>query len=385
MATATTLKSPRDDALKDYQSRTSELRGAGLGSFDQNKFNVKISQYPSDLQAAPNLKHYILFNINIRGKSKFNQEKTQFEVKRNPDAAGLTREQMSSPSIRTLTEGAAGAAAGVAVSSLFKGAASVFGLSGGKNLTPVAAASRQATVNVVSNTAGIVAGGLVAGGLDKSEILKADTTFRISDAIALYVDGPPTVKYSMNYVNKELGTLLGALSGGVGENLMNLAGESGSALGASLAKLPGAFGAADVSSALSVSSGTALNPFRETVFESVDFRSFAFKYKFYPKNKTESDAVYKIINTFKFHMHPEMSDGKLFFIYPSEFNITYYFGNEKNPYFHKFTTCVLESMDVTYGGEQFSSFRDGSPTEINMSLTFRELEVLTKSMINQGF
>jgi len=385
MATATTLKSIRDDAIKDYQARTSELRGSRLDSFDGNKFNVKITQYPSDLQTEPNLKHYILFNVNIRGKSKFNQDKTQFEVKRNPDAAGLTREQIGSPTIRTATEAAAGAAAGVAISSLFKGAASVFGLSGGKNLTPAAAASRQAAVNVISNTAGAVGGLLVAGGLDTSEILKADSTFRISDAIALYVDGPPTVKYSMNYANKELGTLLGALSGGAVENLMNLGGESGSALGASLAKLPGAFGAADVSSALSISSGTALNPFKETVFESVDFRSFAFKYKFYPKNKTESDAVYKIIETFKFHMHPEMSEGKLFFIYPSEFNITYYFGNEKNPYFHKFATCVLESMDVTYGGEQFSSFRDGSPTEINMSLTFRELEVLTKSMINQGY
>lgn len=385
MATATVLKSRRDDALKDYQARTSDLRGSRLDSFDQNKFKVNITQYPSDLQIADNLKHYILFNINIRGKSKFNQDKTQFEVKRNPDAAGLTREQIGSPTIRTLTEGAAGLAAGVAVSSLFKGAANAFGISGGKNTNAVAAASRQATVNVISNTAGAVGGLLVAGGLDKSEILKADTTFRISDAIALYVDGPPTVKYSMNYANKELGTLLGALSGGAVENLTNLAGESGSALGASLAKLPGAFGAADVGTALGISSGTALNPFRETVFESVDFRSFSFKYKFYPKNKIESDAVYNIINTFKFHMHPEMSDGKLFFIYPSEFNITYYFGNEKNPYFHKFTTCVLESMDVTYGGEQFSSFRDGSPTEINMSLTFRELEVLTKSMINQGY
>jgi hypothetical protein len=128
-----------------------------------------------------------------------------------------------------------------------------------------------------------------------------------------------------------------------------------------------------------------LNPFKETVFESVDFRSFAFKYKFFPKNKKESADVFRIIETFKFHMHPEMSDGNLFFIYPSEFNITYYFGQQKNSYFHKFTTCVLESMDVSYGGEQFSSFRNGEPTEINVSLTFRELEVLTKKMINQGY
>ena len=84
-------------------------------------------------------------------------------------------------------------------------------------------------------------------------------------------------------------------------------------------------------------------------------------------------------------MHPEMSDGKMFFIYPSEFNISYYFGNDENGYFHRFTTCVLESMDVSYGGEQFSSFRDGSPTEINMSLTFRELEILTKNMISEGY
>jgi hypothetical protein len=220
-----------------------------------------------------------------------------------------------------------------------------------------------------------------------SNLLKKDTTYRISDAIALYVDGPPSVKYSMNYANKELGTLLGVLSGSVfdGQGLKSAGGEIGAALGASLAKLPGAFGAADVGSALSVSSGTSLNPFRETVFESVDFRSFAFKYKFFPKNKKESDDVYNIINTFKFHMHPEMSEGKLFFIYPSEFNISYYFGSEENGYFHKFATCVLENMEVNYGGEQFSSFRDGAPTEVNMSLTFRELEILTKNMVREGY
>ena len=65
--------------------------------------------------------------------------------------------------------------------------------------------------------------------------------------------------------------------------------------------------------------------------------------------------------------------------------VTGYFGSQENGYFHKFATCVLESMDVSYGGDQFSSFRDGSPTEINMSLTFRELEILTKKMIEEGY
>jgi hypothetical protein len=379
---AADIKERQKTALDAYKESTSSG-----GSIDKNRFNVSIRQYPSDLQIADNLKHYILFNINIRGKSKFNADKVQFEVKKNPNSANLSPDQLASGPIRATTAIAAGATAGVAVSALVKGAAKSFGLTGGKNLTTAQRDLKEAAINTGANLTGAAAAVAVGGAVAASAILKPDTTYRISDAIALYVDGPPTVKYSMNYANKELGTLLGVLSGSVIDGAGFKAGsvEAGAAIGATLAKLPGAFGAADIASALSVSTGTALNPFRETVFESVDFRSFAFKYKFYPKNKRESDDVHKIIETFKFHMHPEMSAGKLFFIYPSEFNITYYFGNDENGYFHRFATCVLENMDVSYGGEQFSSFRDGSPTEINMSLTFRELEILTKNMISEGY
>ena len=358
-----------EKALDAYKEST-----ASTGSIDKNKFNVKVTQYPSDLQTAPNLQHYVLFNINVRGKSKFNEDKRQFEVKRDPNSANLSKDQLGSDTIRLATEGAAVVATGVAVSSLVSAAGAAFGKTG-------------ATAKVVSKVVGAGAGLAVGATMASADILKKDTTYRISDAIALYVDGPPSVKYSMNYANKELGTLLGILSGSVfdSQGLVGAGAETVSAMGTALAKLPGAFGAADVSSALSVSSGTSLNPFKETVFESVDFRSFAFKYKFFPKNKKESDDVYEIIKTFKFHMHPEMSEGKLFFIYPSEFNISYYFGSAENGYFHKFATCVLENMDVNYGGEQFSSFRDGAPTEINMSLTFRELEILTKNMIDGGY
>ena len=337
-----------------------------------NKFGVEILQYPSDLQTSPDLQHYILFNINARGKSEIDTSKRLFEVTRNQGSANLSVEQLSSNSIRGATYAAAGAAAGVAVTSLAKGAAKAFGKSGSNAM-------------VAANTVGIAAAGGTALVMQTSNLLKPDTTYRIKDAIALHVDAPPTVKYSTNYANKELGTLLGVLSGGVMDNIKNLGGESGAALGASLAKLPGAFGAADVSSALGKSSGTALNPFKEVVFESVDFRSFSFKYKFFPKNEVESKAVYKIVTLFKEHMHPQLSDNKLFFIYPSEFQISYYHMSSENTYFHRFRPCALESMDVSYGGDQFSTFRDGNPTEVTLSLTFRELEILTRSMIREGY
>ena len=223
--------------------------------------------------------------------------------------------------------------------------------------------------------------------INASSLLKPDTTYRISDVINLYVDGPPTVRYGMNYANKDLGTLAGLLSGSAfdSQGAFQGTGESLAAFGTTMAKLPGALGATDVQSLLSASSKTSLNPFKEVMFESVDFRKFAFKYKFFPKSPSETREIKDIIKLFKFHMHPELSAGKLFFIYPAEFQITYYYKNSENNFFHKFAPCVLESMEVSYGGDQFSSFKDGSPTEINMSLTFSETEILTKKMIEKDY
>jgi hypothetical protein len=105
-----------------------------------------------------------------------------------------------------------------------------------------------------------------------------------------------------------------------------------------------------------------------------------------PKDASEAQAVYKIINTFKEHMHPELSAGGYFYVYPSEFKIAYYYNNAENGYINRIADCALTDMTVDYGGEQFSSFDDGSPTEINLSLSFRELELLTKETIRkQGY
>jgi hypothetical protein len=84
-------------------------------------------------------------------------------------------------------------------------------------------------------------------------------------------------------------------------------------------------------------------------------------------------------------MHPELSENRLFFIYPGEFQIAYYFGNNQNSYFHKFAPAVLTDLNVDYGGETFASFKDGAPSEVNISMTFRETEILTKEKIVEGY
>lgn len=362
---------PRQHVFTNQSSSVKEQRG---------KYNVSLYQYPSNLHEL-DLLHYVEFNINVRGKSTYNPNRQTEEIKTSSDAK-LSEDAIST--VATLgTAAAVGIATGVLVNNLVKKYIKRFESTGAKASPVQKLVAKAATL--AAPVAGLATAAATAEFINMNDMLKPDTKYRITDVINLYVDGPPTVKYSMNYANKELGTLAGLVGGAAEGSMKSLGGvsESGAAALTAFAKLPGAFGV-DVQSALSVSAKTSLNPFKEVIFESVDFRSFSFKYKFMPKSKQESDTVKAIIELFKFHMHPEMSDNKLFFIYPAEFQITYYFANNTNDFIHKFAPCVLESMDVSFGGEQYSSFADGTPTEVNMSLVFRETEIITKKMLENG-
>ena len=85
-------------------------------------------------------------------------------------------------------------------------------------------------------------------------------------------------------------------------------------------------------------------------------------------------------------MHPEYKDSNNFlFLYPSEFDIEYYHGGEENLNIHRHTSCVLTELNVNYTPNgNFSTFVGGRPTQINVSMTFKELTILTKELIQQG-
>jgi len=347
-----------------------------------NSFTIVPKQYPSDL-GGEDLKHWVRFSINVRGKSEvtLGNERRIEDVRRDPNTSNLSEEELArAAGILPVSGAVAGAIAGGAVKNFFarlKQRGAKTGGTGSKVST---------TLGVVTTVAGAAVGGAATFFLQKfSDQLKADTSSRIDQEIALYIDGPPTVRYAAQYSNKDLGLVAG-LAGAGSSAVDSVSGlkETGSALAAQFAKLPGALGV-NLPDVLSAAAKASLNPFREVLFEAIDFRSFNFKYRFFPKSKEEAKNVEDIIKIFKFHMHPELSTNKLFFIYPSEFEIGYYFENNENTYFHKFKPCVLESMDVSYGGEQFSSFVDGKPTEVNMTLTFRETEILTKKQIKEGY
>jgi hypothetical protein len=137
---------------------------------------------------------------------------------------------------------------------------------------------------------------------------------------------------------------------------------------------------------ISAATGTAANPKKEQTFQGVDFRTFTFDYQFYPRDEAEAQNVLNIIYEFKYHMHPEFkSELNYVWIYPSEFDIIYYTGGQENKNLHKHTSCILESMSVNYTPNgNFSVFANGMPTQINLSLSFKELQLASKETIGQS-
>ena len=137
--------------------------------------------------------------------------------------------------------------------------------------------------------------------------------------------------------------------------------------------------------------GQATNPYMEVMFESMGLREFTYNFTFAPKNAQERDDVQDIIKLFRFHMAPELKGSQhRFLTLPSTFDIHYMYQHDQdyaseNNFYSKIATCVLQSVSVDYSPNGVKSFQDGSPTQINMALAFKETELLTKQSINAGY
>lgn len=375
---------PKD--IREYTENRARKYDAPFSFPESNKYNVNQHTYPSGVGKSPDLQHYVAFFVNIRGKSKFTEDgtyKTVGDVAFRPSINSRT----NNIDLRSSGEGTVQKLIAVTVGAGLLGAAAGAAASSGS----MANRGREASVTGLK-TAGVAAlqTAAVVTTVSLSSTLKPDNRARLKDVITLHLEERPSVKYGINYQDKDLGILGGFLTdnSSLSQSLNNNGGELGTAFALNAAKIPSiipGFGSAGLAGIAELGAKVKTNPFREVFFEGVDYRQFNFRYKFMPKDKTESQAVYNIIQTFKEHMHPELSKGGYFYIYPSEFEIVYFYKNKENPYFNRITQCALTDMTVDYGGEQFAAFSDGTPTEVNITLSFRELELLTKDSIRQGY
>lgn len=371
--------------------------------------NYSIGQftYPENLTGKADLQHYVAFYINVRGKTKFKSQKI-LDVDVSTGTNNLSAEGMQSTATGTAVIGAALAGGASADKALAAASATKRSVLNGIDVKKLGSKSSKAAAAIglltksssfKSLAVGTAAGAATYGAFKIAgafvDALKEDRPERISDAIVLHIEKPPEVKYSMKYGELNFGILGGLLGGGssaIETSGSSRIGEAGAAIGLAVANLPKAAIAGQLLGAIPSPKQAFLagakaqtNPFREVIFEAVNPRSFNFTYTFLPRSQEEVYRVKSIIDLFKFHMHPELSAGGLFYIYPSEFEIVYYYRGKENTFVNKISKCVLSDMSVKYGGDYFSTFEDGSPAEISMTLSFQELEIMTKERIVKGY
>ena len=227
--------------------------------------------------------------------------------------------------------------------------------------------------------------------------IKRAPTKRLSQAIALYMPSTISVSHKANYGEPEIGALVaGAASAigtitsdmGVGDIAKKLGAdalkEGGEALG--LAALDAADGtiAPGARAAYEIATGTITNNRTEMQFEGIERRDFSFTFKMLPTSPEEAQAIEQIVTAFRFHAMPEVEGDNLAgrtMIPPSTFDIEY----KPNLHLHKISTSILTGVDVQFGGERTQFFVDDHPVETSLTLNFKELEIITKERIEQGY
>jgi len=230
------------------------------------------------------------------------------------------------------------------------------------------------------------------------------THTQVTGGVALYMPPGVKVSYGADTGHSELGLAgMGAKAISEAMGAKNTAGQveavlkglGGLALSGArkLAVETGqAVGLGDINAAISKVTATAENNFSEAVFQKMNDRTFAYTFNLIARNKDEAQDIQKIIKFFKFHMHPELDEntGARYFRVPSEFEIHYAYNDQKNNYLHNISRCVCSSVDVDYGGDAYSTFRQfdnegAAPVNISLSLGFIETTILTKKEIAENY
>ena len=86
-------------------------------------------------------------------------------------------------------------------------------------------------------------------------------------------------------------------------------------------------------------------------------------------------------------MREYFKDGNEFiFLYPSEFDIQFYQNDQESTELPRLTTCVLTDLNTNYTPSGvFNTLKDGKIAEISLNMTFKELAILTKQEISDGY
>ena len=148
--------------------------------------------------------------------------------------------------------------------------------------------------------------------------------------------------------------------------------------------------------AVGIERGVVFTPKMELMFEGVNRRAFSYSFIMMPTSHEEAQEINKIIHNFKINSAPDYNDGLgMEMTIPNRWQIEYYSSGagsdgtpSQNGYLTSIGECFLENIAVVYGGDKYIAHepdaKGSPPSRIQMTLSFRELEIQTKAALENG-
>ena len=362
----------RGGLLNSFQRGGSNLSGsAGLTN---TKFSTKNYSFPLDVEGPPgtgNQGHYIIFYVNQQTNAKlsFGQPAT---AEGRAQMAKAQKEQGNVPASNVSID-PTGNVGGAAAADKAK--------------RDKAIQAKTEDLKKVSTVA-----------------VARPPTVRMDTAITLYMPPQVQVSYGANFTDTPIGesAAIGAqayadiVAGkGATDTIISAAKGIGEELGeGAIRKLLGAVdmipGLEGVQEVVDIQRGFVKTPRLELAFKGIPKRAFQYNFTMIPKSAEEANEIQKIIQAFKLNMLPEMKQGSVNRLTtPNTFDISYMYNGRENQKLHKISTCVLETMSVTYGGDRYKTFEadaDGAPPVVTqIQLAFKEKDLITREKANEGF
>jgi hypothetical protein len=376
------MLSTYDDSL----DRKTDKYGSG-----GDKYDVRFTTYPADLFNSGGEKYgrsWVMININVNSQSaqSFGAGAQVVETTANERRRNTNFDNRQT-----------GVATGTATAAIIGGGATLI-----KNLLVDNKGFSTSARNAVGTASSAGSSFLLATGPAAALAgTSSRETKRISSAIQLPMPNALNTSYGMMWGEDntalfdflmrgaDAGSTFSGMAKAIGSgDASALRNQGTDALVSKTLAANNAFGNGGVSAM----TGLAANPKKEMVFEGVSFRTFQLRYKMFPKNFQELMTIDQIVRLLKFHMHPEYkSEGKYTFIYPSEFDITFYtMDGYENKWVTKIGTAVLTDLSVDYTPDgQWVNYggidSSGAPNAFEINMTFKELSILTKEDIARGF
>ena len=252
------------------------------------------------------------------------------------------------------------------------------------------------------------------GRTNRSIILSRLPTVKHHTTIALYMPPSISVTYDVNYGDKEITGLAGAVGDAI-VAFMNTPGNTVSKLQGAIDRSGQGFNelaqsvamktldtfAGGAQALFQISKGSVITPRMEMMFEGVNRRSFTYTFVFIPKSSQETELVERIIKMFKTYMMPEYKNSatRREMLIPDMFNIKYMYGNAENTFINKIGKAFLKNVQVEYGADRFTAYapldmmddlgaggsRGAPPQKTKITLLFNEIETLSRDHILRGY